>query len=463
MHLFTTLTSALVVATTLVAAATNPSCDKACTKIYQPVCGSDGKTYSNDCVFSIAKCNTPSLALSFSGECASKPFLATRDAPTYSNPCVFSIAQCKTPPSLSPSLVNALPSRSCEKSCTREYRPVCGSDGKTYSNPCMFSIAQCKTPSLAQSFTGECPSKPVTCEKSCTREYRPVCGSDGKTYSNPCVFSIAQCKTPSLAQSFSGECSSSLYLRKPPAVTCEKSCTREYKPVCGSDGKTYSNPCMFSIAQCKTASLTQSFSGECPTKPVVCEKACIQIYDPVCGSNGKTYSNACDSPSPPAPTPPSPSLSPANARPTPSSLPPPSATPSAASPSTTPSVDPTVRPTPTHASFHRRCKNASVKTLHTGECKAVVEPTPSKCDAIRCITQFAPNASVKSAYTGSCRPVTSTRVKATTKVVTATPTPSKCDAMRCITQYDPVCGTDGQTYSNSASSPLLPARTLLSP
>lgn len=44
---------------------------------------------------------------------------------------------------------------------------------------------------------------------------------------------------------------------------CKRRCTRDYRPVCGSNDKTHPNECEFKNAQCKEASLTIVSKGRC--------------------------------------------------------------------------------------------------------------------------------------------------------------------------------------------------------
>ncbi|XP_071541141.1 turripeptide Pal9.2-like isoform X2 [Panulirus ornatus] len=77
-------------------------CEPLCNKKMRPVCGSDGKTYNNQCLLNYANCLDPTITYDHAGPC-----------------------------------------RKCPRFCPLHFSPVCDHTGKMYSNSCFLNQAIC--------------------------------------------------------------------------------------------------------------------------------------------------------------------------------------------------------------------------------------------------------------------------------------------------------------------------------
>ncbi|KAI3389331.1 hypothetical protein SNEBB_001448 [Seison nebaliae] len=255
-----------------------PECQKVCktgicTAVYHPICASNGKIYSNECDFRNARCDIPWLTKKPMKRCK-KDEEEECDMICPAVWCLNGFKKVTKKGKCCPECVKNV-DNNCDRSCNREYKPVCASDNTTYSNMCSFSIAKCNDNSLKFMYNGKCK-----CEKRCDDNYLPICGSDGKLYHNQCNLENAMCENSKLTKDHEKKCHNQ----------CNKICTQHVSPYCGSDGKTYSNLCFMKKAMCDDSYLYIVHQGRCHKE---CPSICQAIWKPVCGTDGVTYSSDC--------------------------------------------------------------------------------------------------------------------------------------------------------------------------
>ena len=143
--------------------------------------------------------------------------------------------------------------------CTTQFDPVCGCDSQTYANACLADAAGVSIEHL-----GPCV------EPCCDPDVEPGVGA------NPTCFEGATCCSDGQWQCNQGDGS----------TTCDE-VGDECGQVCGGISGL---PCdQGQFCKLNTGECCCDFQGVCIAIP----DACIEVFQPVCGCDGRTYSNEC--------------------------------------------------------------------------------------------------------------------------------------------------------------------------
>ena len=258
-----------------------------CAALYEPVCGCDSMIYSSSCdakyIYGVnVQCTLDPAGLEHGQDtciCATTTSEGAKEMRSSEEETTTSMADCSIPPCHDnrgpPTSGGSSSSHTRQASGSGTPSSEVGSFCDTgsghefgFSTPCTSLANFCSVP-IGKCDIGEagtCQAKPTVC----TMQYDPVCGCDREIHGNACVANGSGvnvwhegeceagnscsgtqpctntehyfCKMPG------GLCGEPLERQWTPHLECAEygshiSCNSSWQPVCGCDGKVYSNSC----------------------------------------------------------------------------------------------------------------------------------------------------------------------------------------------------------------------------
>ncbi|XP_023343381.1 agrin isoform X2 [Eurytemora carolleeae] len=290
------------------------ACEHKCDKEIDLVCGTDGRTYINQCFLQVEKC-LREVEVAHYGACFNSTSRTTicpesctgaaRDGPVcgsngnvYINSCELNRQTCGQQVVVAHRR-HCKVTEHCDETCYKVSKVSCGSDGKLYNNGCQMKRKNCGK-HIYEVPIGYCLNRlyRTSCPLDCTDiSVALTCGSDGQIYSSECELRRADCGFPLLT--FKKITKVLLENCKRRMETCSRmvQCPDEESAVCGNNGITYRNKCELQEATCKSG-VQLSHTGSCQdlSKPnLPCPRACPETNQTqvVCASNGNVYPSLC--------------------------------------------------------------------------------------------------------------------------------------------------------------------------